>query len=164
MRRILLLALLTLALPTVALATGAGASGAERAPAINAEYMARYHANHGHSQYLGGRGTEGHTWAVYKAEARRLRAYLRQVEINRQRRALVARWQGVADCEAGGNWHINTGNGHYGGLQFSIGTWEAYGGSGMPHQQAAWKQAQVAERVRNDTGLGAWPHCGARYG
>ena len=71
------------------------------------------------------------------------------------------RWQGVADCESGGNWHINTGNGHYGGLQFSMGTWEAYGGSGMPHQQEAWRQARVAERVRVASGLGDWPQCGA---
>lgn len=164
MRRILLLALLTLALPTVALATGSGTAEAGRAATINAEYMARFHTNHGHSQYLGGQGTPGHTWAAYQAEARRLRAYLQQLEVNRQRQALVNRWQGVADCESGGNWRTNTGNGHYGGLQFSMGTWSAYGGQGMPHQQEAWKQAQVAERVRADAGLGAWPHCGSHYG
>jgi len=164
MRRIMLLVLLTLALPTVALVTGAGTAGAGRSGTINAEYIARYHENHGHSQYLGGRGTPGHTWTEYQRQARNLREYLRRVEISRQRQALVRRWQGVADCEAGGNWHINTGNGHYGGLQFSLGTWSAYGGSGMPHQQDPWRQAEVAERVRNATGLGAWPHCGSQYG
>ncbi len=164
MRRIVLLTLLTLALPAVALATGAGTAGAGRATTINAEYIARLHADHGHRQFLGGQGTAGHTWTAYQREARNLRAYLYQLEVNRQRRALVNRWQGVADCESGGNWHINTGNGHYGGLQFSMGTWEAYGGSGMPHQKEAWRQARVAERVRVASGLGHWPRCGARYG
>ena len=164
MRRIVLLALLTIALPAVALATSAGTAGAGRSATINAEYIARLHADHGHRQFLDGQGTPGHTWAAYQREARNLRAYLHQIEVNRRRQALVNRWQGVADCESGGNWHINTGNGHYGGLQFSLGTWGAYGGHGMPHQQEAWKQAQVAERVRLDSGLGAWPHCGAHYG
>jgi len=134
MRRILLLTLLTLALPAVALATSAGPAGAGRSATINAEYIARHHADHGHRQFLGGQGTPGHTWPAYQREARRLRAYLHQVEVNRQRQAMVRRWQGVADCESGGNWHINTGNGHYGGLQFSMGTWSTYGGSGLPHQ------------------------------
>ena len=73
-------------------------------------------------------------------------------------------WDRLASCESGGNWHINTGNGYYGGLQFSMGTWQSYGGSGMPHEQAAWQQAQVAERVRTSSGLGSWPHCGSHYG
>jgi hypothetical protein len=164
MRRIALLALLSLGLPLLALATGVGTADAGRRATIDAEYMARVHARHGHTQFRGGEGTPGHTWTAYRREARRLRAYLRQAQLNRQRQALVARWQGVADCEAGGNWHINTGNGHYGGLQFSAGTWRAYGGSGLPHEHAAWRQAEVAERVRADSGLGSWPHCGERYG
>jgi hypothetical protein len=87
-----------------------------------------------------------------------------QAQQTRARRArLVARWQGVADCESGGNWSINTGNGYYGGLQFSQQTWEAYGGRGMPHQQPAWYQSGIAERVRAGQGLGAWPHCGQYY-
>ena len=45
-------------------------------------------------------------------------------------------WDAVAACESGGNWAINTGNGYYGGLQFTMGTWRANGGSGMPHQAA----------------------------
>ena len=73
-------------------------------------------------------------------------------------------WERLASCESGGNWHINSGNGHYGGLQFSMGTWQSYGGTGMPHEQAAWRQAQVAERVRSSSGLGSWPHCGSHYG
>ncbi len=62
MRRILLLVLLTLALPTVALVDGRRYRRGRALGTINAEYIARYHANHGHSQYLGGRGTPGHTW------------------------------------------------------------------------------------------------------
>jgi len=164
MRRILLLALLCLGLPALALATDAGTAEAHRSPSIDAEYIARLHARHGHVQYRSGQGTPGHTWRAFQREARVLRAYLHQLALRRQRQALVARWQGVADCESGGNWHIDTGNGHYGGLQFNLRTWGAYGGTGMPHEQAAWRQAEVAERVRAASGLGAWPHCGGHYG
>jgi hypothetical protein len=45
-------------------------------------------------------------------------------------------WDALAQCESGGNWHINTGNGYYGGLQFSAGTWHAYGGTGLPSQHS----------------------------
>lgn len=96
--------------------------------------------------------------AVTRAQ---IRAYLLAVERGR----LVERWSGVARCESGGNWAINTGNGYYGGLQFNLGTWRAYGGPGMPHQQPAWMQATIADRVRvGSQGLGAWPHCGRYYG
>jgi resuscitation-promoting factor RpfA len=74
-------------------------------------------------------------------------------------------WSGVARCESGGNWHINTGNGYYGGLQFSLGTWLGAGGgryARYPHQAAAWQQIAVAERVLRSQGVGAWPVCG-RY-
>ena len=84
---------------------------------------------------------------------------------NRQRRAdLVARWQGVAECESGGDWSIDTGNGYYGGLQFSLETWQAYGGRGMAHEQPAWYQAGIADRVRTQSGLHHWPNCGQYYG
>jgi hypothetical protein len=162
MRRLLLLALLTLGLPLLALVDVSSAQEA-RGRNIDAASIARMHARHGHSQYRSGEGTSGHTWQAYRREARQLRRYLRAAQENQRRDALIARWQPVADCEAGGNWHINTGNGHYGGLQFSMRTWNAYGGSGMPNEQPAWRQAEVGERVRADAGLGAWPHCGARY-
>lgn len=74
-----------------------------------------------------------------------------------------AAWDRVAQCESGGNWAINSGNGFYGGLQFSLGTWRAYGGSGYPHQNSRDAQIRVAERVRVASGLGAWPHCGRRF-
>jgi hypothetical protein len=77
--------------------------------------------------------------------------------------ALVARWQGVANCESGGNWSINTGNGYYGGLQFSLSSWRAVGGPGYPHQQSAYTQSVYAERLKASQGLGAWPHCGRYY-
>ena len=70
-------------------------------------------------------------------------------------------WDAVAACESGGNWSINTGNGYYGGLQFSLGTWRANGGTGMPHQASREEQIRIAERVRAASGgYGAWPHCG----
>lgn len=70
-------------------------------------------------------------------------------------------WDRIANCESGGNWHINTGNGYYGGLQFSLGTWRAHGGVGMPHHASREQQIAVAERVRKASGgYGAWPHCG----
>ncbi len=69
----------------------------------------------------------------------------------------------IAACESGGNWAANTGNGYYGGLQFSLGTWQAYGGSGRPDQNSREQQIAVAERVRAaEGGYGAWPVCGAR--
>ncbi|GED98885.1 transglycosylase family protein [Gordonia crocea] len=71
-------------------------------------------------------------------------------------------WDAVAQCESGGNWAINTGNGYYGGLQFSLGTWQANGGAGMPHQASREQQISVAERVLASQGVGAWPNCGGR--
>ncbi len=74
-------------------------------------------------------------------------------------------WDQIAQCESGGNWAANTGNGYYGGLQFNPNTWRAYGGTGMPHQNSREAQIAVAERVRDaEGGYGAWPHCGARFG
>ena len=73
-------------------------------------------------------------------------------------------WDGVAQCESGGNWQINTGNGYYGGLQFAQSTWEGYGGgSYAPRADLASKDAQiaVAEKVLVGQGVGAWPVCGA---
>jgi hypothetical protein len=74
-------------------------------------------------------------------------------------------WSGVAQCESSGNWHINTGNGFYGGLQFTQSTWDAYGGQSFASRaDLASESAQVtvAERVLAGQGVGAWPVCG-RY-
>jgi hypothetical protein len=72
-------------------------------------------------------------------------------------------WTGVAQCESGGNWHINTGNGYYGGLQFAQATWAAYGGLAYaPRADLATpaQQIAVAEKVLVGQGIGAWPVCG----
>jgi len=71
-------------------------------------------------------------------------------------------WDAIAACESGGNWAINTGNGYYGGLQFTLGTWRANGGSGMPHHASRAEQIRVAENVLRSQGIGAWPVCGRR--
>jgi resuscitation-promoting factor RpfE len=71
-------------------------------------------------------------------------------------------WDAVAACESGGNWAINTGNGYYGGLQFTMGTWQSNGGSGSPHHATREEQIRVAENVLQSQGIGAWPTCGGR--
>ena len=72
-------------------------------------------------------------------------------------------WDRIAACESGGNWAANTGNGYYGGLQFNLGTWQAYGGSGRPDQNSRSQQIAIAEKVRAaEGGYGAWPVCGAQ--
>jgi uncharacterized protein YabE (DUF348 family) len=74
-------------------------------------------------------------------------------------------WDSLAECESGGNWSINTGNGYYGGLQFSLSTWQAYGGTGYPHQHSRETQIAVATRLRDATGgYGSWPACSAKLG
>ena len=73
-------------------------------------------------------------------------------------------WDAVAQCESGGNWHINTGNGYYGGLQFTQSTWRANGGSGSPQNASRAEQIRVAENVLKTQGIGAWPVCGQRGG
>ena len=74
-------------------------------------------------------------------------------------------WDSLAQCESGGNWAINTGNGYYGGLQFNVGTWRAYGGTGYPHQASRETQIAVASRLRDATGgYGSWPGCAAKLG
>ena len=74
-------------------------------------------------------------------------------------------WDRLAGCESGGNWHINTGNGYYGGLQFSLGTWRAYGGTGLPSQHSRETQIAIATKLRNASGgYGAWPACAAKLG
>lgn len=69
-------------------------------------------------------------------------------------------WDAVAQCESGGNWHANTGNGFYGGLQFKPSTWAANGGVGDPAMASREQQIAVANRVLATQGPGAWPKCG----
>jgi hypothetical protein len=73
-------------------------------------------------------------------------------------------WDRLAQCESGGNWSINTGNGYSGGLQFLPSTWRAYGGSGQAHHASREAQIRVAERIRADVGYGAWPACSRKLG
>ncbi len=76
-------------------------------------------------------------------------------------------WEKVAACESSGKWNTNTGNGYFGGLQFTQSTWEAYGGRAYaPRADLASpsEQVAVAEKVLAGQGPGAWPHCGPRAG
>jgi uncharacterized protein YabE (DUF348 family) len=74
-------------------------------------------------------------------------------------------WDALAQCESGGNWAINTGNGYYGGLQFNVGTWRAYGGTGLPSQASRETQIAIATKLRDASGgYGAWPGCAAKLG
>ena len=73
-------------------------------------------------------------------------------------------WDAIAQCESGGNWSTNTGNGFYGGLQFKPSTWASHGGVGSPATASREQQIQVAERVLANQGIGAWPTCGTRGG
>jgi nucleoid-associated protein YgaU len=76
-------------------------------------------------------------------------------------------WDKVAQCESGGNWKINTGNGFYGGVQFAAGTWKAYGGktyASQAHLATKAEQIAIARRVLAGQGAGAWPTCSRRAG
>ncbi|TVT55659.1 LysM peptidoglycan-binding domain-containing protein [Amycolatopsis rhizosphaerae] len=78
--------------------------------------------------------------------------------------AASVNWDAIAQCESGGNWATNTGNGFYGGLQFTMSTWKAYGGTGSPQGASRDQQIAVAERVLQGQGIGAWPVCGRKGG
>jgi nucleoid-associated protein YgaU len=76
-------------------------------------------------------------------------------------------WDAIAQCESGGNWSINTGNGFYGGLQFTKGTWRAYGGTkyaSTANKASRSEQIAIAEKVLRGQGIGAWPVCGRKGG
>jgi hypothetical protein len=76
-----------------------------------------------------------------------------------------ATWDALADCESGGNWAINTGNGYYGGLQFSVSSWQAVGGPpGLPSDYSRETQIQMGQRLQAQSGWGAWPACSAELG
>jgi len=73
-------------------------------------------------------------------------------------------WDQLAECESGGDWGINTGNGYSGGLQFQQSTWESHGGSGSPADASRAEQIRVAENVLDSQGWGAWPSCSQQTG
>ena len=81
--------------------------------------------------------------------------------------AEVHTWERLANCESGQRWHVNTGNGYYGGLQFSDSTWDSYSGPKMKGRaDHASKKAQIltAEKVLDAQGWGAWPACSDKLG
>ncbi len=73
-------------------------------------------------------------------------------------------WDSLARCESGGNWAINTGNGYYGGLQFTLSTWQGVGGSGYPHQASREEQIARGKILQARSGWGQWPACTAKLG
>ena len=73
-------------------------------------------------------------------------------------------WDAIAQCESGGNWASNSGNGAFGGLQFNQATWTSNGGFGSPATASREEQIRVAQNVLRTQGLGAWPRCGAYAG
>jgi hypothetical protein len=75
-----------------------------------------------------------------------------------------AAWDRLAQCESGGNWAANTGNGYYGGIQFSLGSWQGVGGSGRPDQASRETQIAMGQRLWNQGGWGHWPACSSKLG
>jgi hypothetical protein len=75
-----------------------------------------------------------------------------------------ATWDRLAQCESGGNWSINSGNGYYGGLQFSATTWRSVGGTGYPHQHSRETQIEMGKRLQARAGWSQWPSCTRRLG
>ena len=130
-------------------------------------------------------GAQGRRDVTYRITVRNGEVVRREVvtaDVTRQPKAKVVRvgtkeqvsanyaggstvWDRLAQCESGGNWATNTGNGYYGGLQFNVGTWRAYGGTGYPHQASRETQIAIATKVRDASGgYGAWPACAAKLG
>jgi hypothetical protein len=75
-----------------------------------------------------------------------------------------ATWDALAECESGGNWAANTGNGYYGGLQFSASTWRSVGGTGLPSDHSRETQIHFGQILQARSGWGQWPHCSAELG
>jgi resuscitation-promoting factor RpfA len=78
--------------------------------------------------------------------------------------ATASEWDAVAQCESGGNWSINTGNGYYGGLQFSASSWRNVGGTGLPHEHSRETQILMGQRLQARAGWGSWPSCSSKLG
>ncbi|MBW3602291.1 MAG: transglycosylase family protein [Actinobacteria bacterium] len=106
--------------------------------------------------------------AANRIQARRARRRSSRRSASRASRGTrsgrVAVWNRLARCESGGNWRINTGNGYYGGLQFSLSSWRAVGGRGYPHRASKATQIAMAERLLARQGWGAWPACSSALG
>jgi resuscitation-promoting factor RpfB len=123
---------------------------------------------------LGKPGVRNVTYTFVYADGRLTARHVKKQDVLKKPRPKVVRvgtkvpdgvWDRLAGCESGGNWHINTGNGYYGGLQFSLGTWHSYGGTGLPSQHSRETQIAIATKLRDASGgYGAWPACAARLG
>ena len=119
-------------------------------------------------------GVRNVTYTLIYEDGKLAAKHVKSQDVLKKPRAKVVRvgtkvaagpWDALAQCESGGNWHINTGNGYYGGLQFSLGTWHSYGGTGLPSQHSRETQIAIATKLRNASGgYGAWPACAARLG
>lgn len=99
-----------------------------------------------------------------KTQAPSNRKPVNQPISNPENNANTGIWDQLARCESGGNWFINTGNGYYGGLQFSLSSWRAVGGQGYPHQASREEQIARAEILKSRQGWGAWPACTKKMG
>jgi len=75
-----------------------------------------------------------------------------------------AQFERLAQCESGGNWSINTGNGYYGGIQFDLATWRGLGFAGYPHQASKATQIAAGRKLQGQRGWGPWPACSRKLG
>ena len=75
-----------------------------------------------------------------------------------------AAWDRLAQCESGGNWALDTGNGYYGGIQFSLSSWRSVGGSGYTNQASRETQIAMGQRLWNQGGWSHWPSCSSQLG
>lgn len=91
-------------------------------------------------------------------------ASMQQIQNSAPAVASGSAWDQLAACESGGNWAINTGNGYYGGLQFTLATWRGVGGTGYPNQNSREEQIARAEILLARSGWGQWPACTAKLG
>lgn len=91
------------------------------------------------------------------------RSYVRSAPVTTAS-ASGSTWDRLAQCESSGNWAANTGNGFYGGLQFTLSSWRAVGGQGLPSQASKAEQIARAQQLQAMQGWGAWPVCSSQAG
>jgi LysM repeat protein len=124
-----------------------------------------------HQAVAGAKKAAAHKSAVTKKASTKRHA--KKASVHKSTTRKVARssssagngvWDRLAMCESTGNWSINTGNGFYGGLQFTPSSWRAVGGSGMPHQASKAEQIARAKKLQALQGWGAWPACSKKLG
>lgn len=96
------------------------------------------------------------------AKCKASRSCSARVERKKKMRVAGPYWgifEAIASCESGGNWAISTGNGFYGGIQFTLQSWHGVGGTGYPHQNSKLEQIYRGVLLQRAQGWGAWPHC-----